>query len=103
MSRYFHFVLFLCFLLYFYRLHYKKKRLLSRLFYKPGIFLDGTPTLIYGDGDGTVNIRSLEACMHWRGIQKQKIFNKTLNKIDHMTILRDKQTLDYINDLIKSL
>ncbi|GLV39147.1 uncharacterized protein CBL_06198 [Carabus blaptoides fortunei] len=75
----------------------------ERLFYKPGTFLDGTPTLIYGDGDGTVNIRSLEACQYWAGRQKQQIFNKTLNKIDHMTILRDKQTLDYISDLINSL
>lgn len=86
-----------------YRLHYNKKRSLSRLFYKPGVFLDGTPTLIYGDGDGTVNRRSLEACLQWKGRQKQKIYTKPLPKIDHMTILRDKQTLSYINDLIQSL
>lgn len=86
-----------------YRLLYNKKRYFSRLFYKPGVFLDGTPTLVMGDGDGTVNRRSLEGCLHWQGQQKQKIYSKQLPKIDHMTILRDKQTTSYIHDLIQSL
>lgn len=60
----------------------------ERLFYKPGVFLDGTPTLMYGDGDGTVNRRSLEACLQWQGRQKKKIYAKPLPKIDHMTILQ---------------
>ncbi|CAG9824467.1 unnamed protein product [Phaedon cochleariae] len=73
----------------------------ERLFYKPGTFLDGYPTLIYGDGDGTVNRRSLEGCLHWRTLQKQKVFVKELPKIDHLQILHDKSTQNYITSLIK--
>ncbi|KOB75373.1 Group XV phospholipase A2 [Operophtera brumata] len=38
----------------------------ERLVYKPGTWLDGYPTLANGDGDGTVNLRSLSACEHWK-------------------------------------
>ncbi|KAJ8958547.1 hypothetical protein NQ314_006386 [Rhamnusium bicolor] len=75
----------------------------EKLYYKPGTWLDGYPTLIYGDGDGTVNRRSLEGCRHWQSIQKQKVFTKELTKIDHLQILHDKSTLDYITGLIKKL
>ncbi|CAG9768922.1 unnamed protein product [Ceutorhynchus assimilis] len=74
----------------------------ERLYYKPGTWLDGTPTLINGDGDGTVNLRSLEGCQHWRSLQKQKVFLMPLPKIDHLTILRSNLTLQYIAELVKS-
>lgn len=74
-----------------------------RLFYKPGTFLDDTPTLQYGDGDGTVNIRSLQGCLHWRGVQKQNIYYQTFKKVDHMDILRDNKTLAYVRKLIKTI
>lgn len=74
----------------------------NRLYYKSGSWLDGYPTLIYGDGDGTVNRRSLEGCIHWKSLQKQKVFTKELPLVDHLQILHDKDTLTYISDLIKS-
>ncbi|CAH1105701.1 unnamed protein product [Psylliodes chrysocephalus] len=73
----------------------------ERLYYKPGTFLDGYPTLIYGDGDGTVNRRSLEGCLHWRSLQKQKVFVQELPKVDHLQILHDKTMLKYISEVIK--
>lgn len=73
-----------------------------RLYYKPGTWLDGYPTLIYGDGDGTVNKRSLEGCLHWRPLQKQKVFTKELPNVDHLKILHDKTVLNYISDLVKN-
>ena len=50
--------------------------------------MDGYPTLIYGDGDGTVNLRSLEGCQHWQNLQKQKVFYEPLKNVDHLAILR---------------
>ncbi|XP_015921524.1 lysosomal phospholipase A and acyltransferase [Parasteatoda tepidariorum] len=58
------------------------------------------PKLIYGDGDGTVNVRSLEACLLWQGKQKQKIYHTPLNNVDHMGILADLHVLDYIKHVI---
>ncbi|RZC35361.1 uncharacterized protein BDFB_006944 [Asbolus verrucosus] len=75
----------------------------ERLYYKPGTWLDGYPVLINGDGDGTVNRRSLEGCLHWSRLQKQKVYYKQLPNVDHMQILRDQATLDYINDLIEHI
>lgn len=51
------------------------------LIFKPGKFPDGYPTFVYGDGDGTVNKRSLEGCLHWVGQQKQKIYHQTFPKV----------------------
>lgn len=71
-----------------------------RLYYKPGTFLDGTPTIVNGNGDGTVNIRSLQGCLHWQGLQKKNIYYQTFEKVNHMQILSDNQTLNYIKKLI---
>lgn len=39
----------------------------ERFFWAKGYFPDYQPSTIYGDGDGTVNRRSLEACAKWMG------------------------------------
>nr|XP_012151510.1 PREDICTED: group XV phospholipase A2-like isoform X2 [Megachile rotundata] len=53
-----------------------KLNTVQKLYYKPGTSIEGTPQLIPGDGDGTVNLRSLEGCKHWQGQQKQKIYSQ---------------------------
>lgn len=58
--------------------------------------LSGTPNLIYGDGDGTVNRLSLEACRHWIGQQKQPVYVKEYAGNDHMGILANLTVLDDI-------
>ncbi|ERL85318.1 phospholipase A2 group XV [Dendroctonus ponderosae] len=74
----------------------------EQLQYKPGTWLDGTPSLIYGDGDGTVNIRSLEGCKHWQPLQKPKVFCQPFPNTDHMGILRSNQSQEYIAGLIRA-
>uniref|UniRef100_A0A0N5A8Y2 Group XV phospholipase A2 n=1 Tax=Syphacia muris TaxID=451379 RepID=A0A0N5A8Y2_9BILA len=44
-------------------------------FWKKGYFPDYQPTTTYGDGDGTVNRRSLEACAKWMGNNGAKKVN----------------------------
>lgn len=68
----------------------------ERLNYEKSYDLTGKPTLEYGDGDGTVNRRSLEACKHWNGQQKQPIYLREFPGADHMTILGDLAVLDAI-------
>ncbi|XP_050301721.1 phospholipase A2 group XV-like [Anthonomus grandis grandis] len=74
----------------------------ERLYYKPGTWLDGSPTLITGDGDGTVNLRSLQGCHHWQTLQKQKVFYQPLPKTDHLEILRSNLTMEYVAGLVKA-
>lgn len=75
----------------------------EKLYYKPGTWLDGYPTLINGDGDGTVNRRSLEGCIRWQSMQKQPVHFLALPKVDHMTILRHNTVLRYISNLVNSI
>lgn len=74
---------------------------LIRLFYKPGISIDGYPQQIPGDGDGTVNLRSLEGCTHWTNKQKQKIYHQPFPGVNHMQILSNGSVLDYIRNVLK--
>lgn len=71
------------------------------MYYKPGTAIDGYPQLVFGDGDGTVNIRSLEACAHWQKSQKQKIYYQGFPGVDHTNILRNHDILAYIKTVLK--
>lgn len=68
---------------------------ISSLVYKKGD-LTGSPTLQTGNGDGTVNMRSLEGCTLWRDKQKNKIYNKEYPGVDHMSILSNPNVIKYI-------
>ncbi|GFY59931.1 phospholipase A2 group XV [Trichonephila inaurata madagascariensis] len=60
------------------------------------------PVLEFGEGDGTVNLRSLQVCSNWRGRQKQKVFLKTLPKVEHLDMLRDEYVKKFIVDYVTS-
>jgi len=68
------------------------------------IFSKGTPdgkaTLIMGDGDGTVNERSLAACQIWQTTQKQPIYSRAFPKRDHMAVLKDPDIMAYIKTVV---
>lgn len=56
-----------------------------------------------GDGDGTVNARSLKSCEMWSGTKAQR--EKTVHSIelpgaDHMGILSDKRVLKYVLSIL---
>lgn len=40
-----------------------------------------------GDGDGTVNVRSLAACSKWTKEQSQPVYVQDFPKRDHMAVL----------------
>lgn len=65
--------------------------------------LHGNHELIYGDGDGTVNERSLKGCKYWRGKQRQSVMNSEITNAEHTKIISHEQTLSYIvNVLVKN-
>lgn len=82
-------------------LYGSKVQTVEKLYYKPGTATDGYPQLVFGDGDGTVNIRSLEACIHWQKSQKQKIYYQGFPGVDHTNILRSLDILAYIKTVLK--
>ncbi|XP_026468778.1 group XV phospholipase A2-like [Ctenocephalides felis] len=73
----------------------------ERLMYKKEI-LDGLPTLINGDGDGTVNIRSLSACSVWKTMQDKPVVPIEIAGVDHMTVLKHPDILNYIHKILKA-
>ena len=75
----------------------------SKLKYTKKNFTEEDPDIEYGDGDGTVNLRSLEACKRWFGKQKQKITYKTFEKAEHTAILRNINLLTSMDDVLEEL
>ncbi|CAH2236860.1 jg14148, partial [Pararge aegeria aegeria] len=77
------------------------------LVYKPGTWLDGSPTLLTGDGDGTVNLRSLNACERWAkrrfgfSLNKRPLKSVPLAGAEHLKILHDPRVTDYITTVMK--
>lgn len=61
---------------------------------------DYYPRTLPDDGDGTVNIRSLEGCLRFRNMQKQPVHNKTFDQAEHMMILNLVQVIDYLKTVL---
>lgn len=61
---------------------------------------DSQPSVVFGDGDGTVNLRSLYGYKRWLNKQNEKIYFKELKGIDHLAILKNQDAIDYIINLI---
>lgn len=76
----------------------------ERLVYAAGEFPGTDPsTILTGDGDGTVNLRSLTGCTRWAGQQRQPVHHKALPGIDHMAILRDEGAAATVATLIDNI
>ncbi|CAG0914669.1 unnamed protein product [Notodromas monacha] len=74
----------------------------ERIFYDDDAsFPDEPSALVNGDGDGTVNLRSLQACKFWEGKQKHSIYALPLRGIDHLEILRNEFVLSYVAKVAK--
>ena len=53
-----------------------------------------------GDGDGTVNIRSLESCSVWKSRQKYAVYLKSFDGVKHFSIVKNKDVLREIEKLV---
>lgn len=84
-------------------LHGNNVKTIERLIYKKDKFPDGDPSFEYGDGDGTVNRRSLEGCLHWTKAQAQKVYHEVFPKVDHMGILANKDIINYVLSVLEKL
>lgn len=67
-----------------------------RLDYVKTSDVSGTPELIYGDGDSSVNMRSLKGCMSLQSSQSKSIKTLEIPKAEHMEILSNEEVISYI-------
>lgn len=81
-------------------LHGHKVSTPELLDYNLGDFPDAKPRVTYGDGDGTVNLISLQACYGWAAKQSQPTYHRNFSSVDHMTILSDSKVMDYIGEAL---
>ncbi|XP_053740994.1 group XV phospholipase A2 [Synchiropus splendidus] len=65
-------------------------------------FPDVEPTVIWGDGDGTVNLRSAIQCKRWVSQQKQPVVLKELPGNEHVNMLLNFTTVAYIKTVVFS-
>ncbi|RXG52682.1 Phosphatidylcholine-sterol acyltransferase [Armadillidium vulgare] len=75
----------------------------ERVIFKENGNFSKTPTLIRGDGDGTVNTRSLQHCLQFRGKQKQEVHYKTFEGVEHLKILWSFPALQYITSHMQNV
>ena len=72
----------------------------ERFVFTEGEFPDTEPNQIFGDGDGTVNINSLESCSVWR---TQMTYNLTMEKfanVEHVAALKDDDIIQRVDDVV---
>ena len=66
-------------------------------------FPTGNPVKVEGDGDGTVNTRSLELCKQWSNKQNQPVITKSFKRLDHSQIIKDKEVVEYVQNIVKAI
>ena len=66
-------------------------------------FPNGSHVKKEGDGDGTVNIRSLELCKQWSDKQNKPVITQSFKRLNHNQILKDKEVVKYIINVVKAI
>lgn len=64
-----------------------------------GTSYNPTPILVKGDGDGTVNKRSLLGCGYWENTPAQgnhKIHQQSYKGVEHYNLLNNPNAINYI-------
>lgn len=56
-----------------------------------------------GDGDGTVNLRSLEACKDWPTQQRQPVTFKNFHRIGHIEILKHHSVVGHVQEVVRRI
>ncbi|XP_015195306.1 lysosomal phospholipase A and acyltransferase [Lepisosteus oculatus] len=65
-------------------------------------FPDREPKVLFGDGDGTVNLLSATQCRRWVGRQKQPVELQELRGNEHIAMLQNETTVSYIKKVLFS-
>lgn len=63
-------------------------------------FPDGEPHVRYGNGDGSVNERSLQSCVLWKDKQLLPVVTKEFPNMSHFSMISDRSVLEAIKELV---
>lgn len=63
-------------------------------------FPDVDPTVLNGDGDGTVNLQSAIQCKRWAKQQKRPVLLKELPGNEHVDMLTNFTTVAYVKTVL---
>ena len=72
----------------------------SFVYTKESQWPDAQPSVIYGDGDGTVNLRSMHGYKRWIGKQKEPISFQEFPGAEHVATLKHPGVINYISQLL---
>ncbi|XP_031806096.1 phosphatidylcholine-sterol acyltransferase isoform X2 [Sarcophilus harrisii] len=68
--------------------------------YDEGFPYNDPVSILYEDGDDTVATRSMELCARWRKQQPQPVHVFPIPGLQHLNMVFNNQTLDYINSIL---
>lgn len=68
--------------------------------YKEGEFPDTQPKTIFGDGDGSVNIKSLMACQRWKGNQSYNVTLQGFPGVEHVQTIKTDSVIEYVDGVV---
>lgn len=63
-------------------------------------FPNQEPKISFGNGDGTVNVESIQQCQMWIGSQEQPVWLQELPGNEHIAMLSNSTTLAYLKRLL---
>jgi len=86
-----------------YCVHGSEVLTMEKMIYQDGIFPGVVPTEVWGDGDGTVNTRSLEACTKWRKEQEDRVYHHVLKGASHLGMLREPKHVSFITNIVDNI
>lgn len=69
--------------------------------YRPGYFPDYLPDITYGSGDGTVPVRSLEACKRWMGKTEKNVTAQPFPMAEHNGLLADPRLFFAVKEVLQ--
>ena len=73
-----------------------------KFIYNSSQFPDSQPHVINSDGDGTVNIRSLELCKQWQTQQPYKVRLRSFSNVEHVHMLKNRDVIEAVSSIIFS-
>ena len=72
------------------------------LSYKEGQFPDTFPSIVMGNGDGTVNDMSLRACSVWKQTQSHKVNLRSFSGVEHVDMVKNANVLQAVLEIVSN-
>lgn len=75
----------------------------EKFVYTEGEFPDTEPEELMGDGDGTVNLVSLEACRRWAREMNYDLTMVKFADVEHVNAIKNAEVIQHVDDVVCNL